>query len=376
MRVVESVLLATDFGPAGRDAARGVARLGEVFELRVTLLHVLEPPPSWPEALHEERSWAAGFLHEVEKLVGAGQVTVAERALLVGPPADTIVAKAEAIHADLVVVGAGDPRRCERFGVGPVAEAVLQQATQPVLVVRPGTPEVRFRTILCPVDHSPVSDRGLRNAIRLARAFGGRVVVVSVVPHASWLASALETGALRDARAEHDRLWRAELDRFLAGVEWHGVSWTKEVRAGVPHVEIAAAVRAHGADLIVMGATGRTGLARVLVGSTTRRLLRELPCSLLTVKEEDVVVALSEDDVRHIDLLLAEGRELLANGCAELARAKFYQVLARDPCQAAALEGLAEAVERLGHADEARRCRQRADRLRALAAGVGVGEST
>ena len=38
-----------------------------------------------------------------------------------------------------------------------------------------------------------------------------------------------------------------------------------------------------------MGATGRTGLAQILLGSTTRRLLRQLPCSLLTVKQEDVL---------------------------------------------------------------------------------------
>lgn len=58
----------------------------------------------------------------------------------------------------------------------------------------------------------------------------------------------------------------------------------------------------------MMGATGRTGLLQVLVGSTTRRLLRALPCSLLKVKQEDVVEKLFEADLRKIVSLMSEGR--------------------------------------------------------------------
>jgi nucleotide-binding universal stress UspA family protein len=58
------------------------------------------------------------------------------------------------------------------------------------------------------------------------------------------------------------------------------------VRYGVPQEEIAAAAKELGSDLIIMGATGRTGLVQVLLGSTTRRLMRVMPCSLLTVKQD------------------------------------------------------------------------------------------
>ncbi len=58
----------------------------------------------------------------------------------------------------------------------------------------------------------------------------------------------------------------------------------------------------------MMGATGRTGLLQVLVGSTTRRLLRALSCSLLKVKQEDVVEELFEADLRKIVSLMSEGR--------------------------------------------------------------------
>ena len=116
-----------------------------------------------------------------------------------------------------------------------------------------------------------------------------------------------------------------------------------------------------------MGATGRTGLLQVLVGSTTRRLLRVLPCSLLTVKQEDVVEELFEADLRQIASLMAEGRALNIAGCYELAATKFRQVLARNPFHLEAVESLAEAYEHLNRPHEAESCHRRAKHLRSQA---------
>jgi nucleotide-binding universal stress UspA family protein len=282
----------------------------------------------------------------------------ADWSIAVGPPADAVVRKAQEVDADLILIGAGEQTLFERFSAGPAAEAILQRAAQPVLAVRPGGPTTLFQTILCPVDQSAASRRGLDNAVRLARAFGGALVVLGVVPEVSRLAAAVETGVLAGAVAEHVRRWRDEFERFLGG-EGPGVSWEKEVRQGVPHEEIVAAARDHQADLIVMGSTGRTGLARVLMGSVTRRVLHQLPCSLLTVKEEDVVEELLEEDVRHIQRLMAEGRGLATDDCAAAA-SKYRQVLAYDPFHLPALAGLAGCLDRLGRAEEAARYRRRA----------------
>jgi nucleotide-binding universal stress UspA family protein len=198
------------------------------------------------------------------------------------------VRQADETGAGLIVLGAGELSLLHGFAVGPVAQAVLERAAQPVLAVRPGEPVLSFQTILCPVDLSGVSARGLSNAIRLTRVFGGRLVVLTVIPRVSWLAAASATGRLSGALAEFEGGWRAEFDAFLRAADFGDVRWECEVRHGEPHEQIVAATREHAADVLVMGGTGRTGLVRVLLGSVTRRLLRQLPCSLLTVKEEDV----------------------------------------------------------------------------------------
>ncbi len=362
MRKLHSILLATDFRPASDEAAKVAVQLVSTFDSRVTVLHVLEPVPHGQVAEHIQRNVAAEQLRE---LVGrlSENVAIADSFVVTGPPADTIVQKANAIDADLILIGAGERSRFDRFSMGPVATAVLEHAPQPVLAVRPGEPAVRFRKILCPVDQSGASARGLRNAIRLARAHGGELVILTVVPEVSWLSAAWETGQLADAKAEHECKWLEEFERFLAGIPTHNVTATKEVRHGSPHQQIVTAARDHQADVIVMGATGRTGLVRVLLGSTTRRLLEHLPCSILTVKDEDAVEEKFDAELRLIHRLMDEGRELLASGGHEAALAKFRQVLSYNPFHAEAITGQAEAHEKLGHHDLAEYYRRRVQSL-------------
>jgi nucleotide-binding universal stress UspA family protein len=364
MKTLQSILLATDFRPASQAAAQAAARLASVFGSRVTALHVLAPMPEWPVALHVLTERAEDALQAVRRELSASGVIVTEALIEVGPPADTIVRKAQALGADLIVIGAGEWSAFDRFTAGPVAESVLHHASLPVLAVRPGEPAVAFQTILCPVDHSRASRRGLENAIRLARACGGRLVVLSVVPEASWLTAAVETGKLAGASEEYDRNWRAEFEQMLAEIEFGDVPWEREVRTGRVHEAINLAARDHHADLIVMGSIGRTGLARVLLGSVTRRMLQHLPCSLLVVRDQDLLGELHEDELRTIRGLLAEGRALLAADSPAAALVKFREVLAHHPYDAAALEGQAEACAALGQAEEAARCRRRAEAIR------------
>jgi nucleotide-binding universal stress UspA family protein len=361
MRILKSILLATDLRPASQEAAKVAVKLASAFESRVTLLHVIEPLPNWPVELHEREK--EGPLREVAAELAGQKVEVAESSIVVGPPANTILDKAQEIDADLILIGAGDRTGLFRFSGGPTAQTVIEHAPQPVLAVRPGQPALEFRKILCPVDQSGPSGQGLRNAIRLAQALGGELVILSVVPEVSWLTAAVETRQFSGAKAEYESKWRDEFDRFLAGIPTHEVKAKTEVRHGAPHEQIIAAAKDHQADVIIMGATGRTGLVRVLLGSTTRRVLEQLPCSLLTVKQEDVVAELFQGEVRLIKQLMAEGRKLLSSGAHDAARAKFRQVLAHNPFDVAATEGLVESYEKLGQHDLARYYRRRADNL-------------
>lgn len=362
MGMLRSILLATDFRLSSQGAAEATARLATTFGSRVTALHVREEFLTWPVSPFENQA------RLTEQLV-AQKVDLNEFLLHAGPPADTVVCKAQELEVDLLVIGAGEKVRDSQLVVGPIAESILERAASPVLAVNPHGPRLAFRSILCPVDHSRVSRRALEDGIQLARALGGRLAVLSVVPDVNWLTAAAETGQLSGAKLEHEAKWVKEFDEFLAAVSFDGVEWERVIRHGTPHEQITAAARERGADLLVMGATGRTGLVRVLLGSVTRRVLRQLPCSLLLVKDQTVFEEQFLLDLDAIDRLAAEGRDKLLGGEPAEAAGRFRQAVALDPYHTAALDGLANACEQLGQADVARRYRSRADRLRRRAVG-------
>jgi nucleotide-binding universal stress UspA family protein len=278
-----------------------------------------------------------------------------------------IVNIAQEWNSDLIVIGAGERKKADDFLIGPIAEAVIAHALQPVLAVRPGAPQVHFKKILCPVDQSSTSARGLKNAVRLAKSCDGEIVVLSVVPEVSWLTAAVETGEVVDAKAEYANEWGQEFERFLESADLTGVRWKHELRYGAPHEQIVAAAKEHNVDLIVIGATGRTGLMQVLLGSTTKRLLQRLPCSLLVVKQEDVLEEAFEKDIRNIEANLAEATALFSSEDFIDAIVKYRLVLTRNPFHLAALEGLAAAHEKLGETEDAARYRRRLQSARRVA---------
>jgi nucleotide-binding universal stress UspA family protein len=143
----------------------------------------------------------------------------------------------------------------------------------------------RFKTILVPLDFSTHSERALQTAIDLAKTFGARIHVLHayhlpiqvatpdqiVLPRDFWT-------AVRDAAAR--RLEKAFQKVSAAGVE--GETHLAEMPAVQAITQTAEKV---GADLIVMGTRGLTGLKHVLLGSVAERTIRTASCPVMTVKD-------------------------------------------------------------------------------------------
>jgi nucleotide-binding universal stress UspA family protein len=137
-----------------------------------------------------------------------------------------------------------------------------------------------FTTILCPIDFSEHSRQAVHYAALLASRAAGRLVVIYVED--PMLAAA---GAIAyNERAMLDRA-RTELGRFVKRpLELHRLpseALTLDIAQGKPHEEIAWTAERLGCDLIVMGAHGLTGTNRLMIGSTTHRVLRESPFPVL-----------------------------------------------------------------------------------------------
>lgn len=364
MSMLQSILLAVECREAETDVVSAAEKLATTFGSEVILTHVVEK--THPDLQLLRLQHAESFLEKLSQRLLEKQIKADRIIIKSGSPAALITSLAQDNRADLIILGAGVRKHSREFTLGPVAEAVISHASQPVLAIRPGTPETLFRKILCPVDHSRTSFRGLQNAIRLARLLGSEILVLSVIPDVSWVTAATETGVIVDARIEHASEWVQEFERFLKAADFAGITSKSEVRHGVPHEQIVAAAGEFGSDLIVMGATGRTGLVKVLLGSTTRRLLRNLPCSLLTVKQDEVLEELFDIDLIEISRLITEARSLANAKSFQPAIALYQQALNRNPFHLEALHELSDLFQATGQTRQEEQCRHRIARIQSM----------
>jgi nucleotide-binding universal stress UspA family protein len=144
----KKILVPTDFSPFAQAAADAALELAQRFEARLVLVHAVPLPvySSYAAGMEgasislveiQEALHAAGEkdgAREVERLSGRG--VPVELVVLDGPPPAEICAQAEALGADLIVIGSHGRTGLKRFLLGSVAENVVRHAPVPVLVVR------------------------------------------------------------------------------------------------------------------------------------------------------------------------------------------------------------------------------------------------
>lgn len=142
-----------------------------------------------------------------------------------------------------------------------------------------------YKTILAAVDFSDVSAGALRVAADLSRRLGAQLKVVHVVQPQP-VPLPLEGSAIYMDEVQSWQLEEAEKS-LAAFIQEHcapgSVSVTK-VRSGVAATEISAAAVDIGADLIVLGTHGRSGLKHLLMGSIAESVLRVAPVPVLCVR--------------------------------------------------------------------------------------------
>jgi nucleotide-binding universal stress UspA family protein len=138
--------------------------------------------------------------------------------------------------------------------------------------------------ILVPVDFSPHATLALAEAVELATQYQAQLTVVYVIPqvifHPDWAAHVEETLDLADITAEAQQA----LTRMIDPYRQAGARISAKILAGGPHVEIVRLACQIGAELIVIGAHGTADRPPFLMGSVAEKVVREAPCSVLTVR--------------------------------------------------------------------------------------------
>jgi nucleotide-binding universal stress UspA family protein len=136
-----------------------------------------------------------------------------------------------------------------------------------------------IHTILHPTDFSTRSRGAFQVACALARDYEARLILVHVKPPPLMGG---EVHALITTPEEMDRELRAELDKLQPPE--NSIIIERVLKQGDAATEILRTAKDISCDLIVIGSHGRTGLARLLMGSVAEAVARKAGCLVLTVK--------------------------------------------------------------------------------------------
>ena len=121
---MQKILIATDGSAGSREATRFGVALAQEHAAEVTFVHVVLAATPDPRPLEDALALAAE--HDVD----------AKAELLAGSPVDEIVAYADSLDADLIVLGSRGRGAIATAVLGSVSRGVLHEAHRPVLVVR------------------------------------------------------------------------------------------------------------------------------------------------------------------------------------------------------------------------------------------------
>jgi nucleotide-binding universal stress UspA family protein len=300
---ISTILCPVDFSRFSDHALSLSAAAARWYEARLTLLHVFPHLPAadmlpaiglhaTPTATLQDVG-AARIVDQIRRRAArlAPGLDVTYEVVEAGEVGAEILAQADRLAPDLLVMASHGRSGVERLLLGSVTEQVLRRARCPVMVVpahdlEPAAGGPRFRQILCPVDYSDSALRSLEFAYSLAEEADGQLTLLHVVEAPTEMnpltlvAPPPPDEVLAAACAQQTpRLHRLVPDAVRTFCQVH-----EEVAVGPVAPEILRAARERRADLIVMGVMGRTPLDLTVFGSTTHKVLRGATCPVLTVR--------------------------------------------------------------------------------------------
>ncbi|OLZ41280.1 universal stress protein [Natrinema saccharevitans] len=287
----DSVLVPTDGSDHAARVARHALGLARWFDATVHVLSVVDVSatggvfdaggvsPAFVERLEDD---AADAIERIESMADDDRV---RSAVLKGSPAPTILEYAGDHDIDLIAMGTHGRTGVSRYVTGSVTERVVRQSDVPVMTARVTDRSEwtgGYDEILLPTDGSEAAAAAIDHALAIATRTDARVHVVSVVD-VTTVAGRPTILAPNDILAKFESDAETAVETVAAAVRDAGLDVVTHVRKEIPSQGLLEYVDDHDIDLVAMGTHGRTGVDRVLLGSTTERFVRRAPVPVLAV---------------------------------------------------------------------------------------------
>lgn len=289
-----AILAATDFSNGSEASLKMAARLADIRNERLDVIHCIDLDRYTPygdfedvygESPDELEERARKRLSE--QVASLDSVSNSDVKLYVqfSSAADGLIDVGSSNDYSLLAVGAIGQGRVERLLVGSTAEEVVRRSTIPVLITPPDAETDQLEEILIPTDFSECSKKSFQLAIGFAKPSDARLHALHsyILPSDAMApvgAEPLEDQADRYENFRSERLkdfldeFQSDLGDLSVSIDW---------KTTTPDEAILEKVEESDIDLLVMGTRGHSGIKKWIMGSTTQKVLRQIPCPMLTV---------------------------------------------------------------------------------------------
>lgn len=281
---MKTIMVATDFSERSDRALRRATLLARQFEATMLMVHVVDDDQP-RRIVDAERDEATTLLHQMAAtLRDVDGVTCETRVILASPFVGISQAVVDATP-DLLVIGPHRRQVLRDVFIGTTAERTIRSVDCPVLMVN-AMPAGHYRHVLQTTDLSDGSRDALLRFQSLGLAEYARTSLLHIFD-APALRLAFSHSIPQDDQKRYledeQRDAALELGRFLSSTNLGLLRQIVRYEASPAPHEILKVAREEQADLIVMSTHGRSGLAKMLIGSVTEQVLRTAQIDILAL---------------------------------------------------------------------------------------------
>ena len=267
---MEKLLVATDGSEFSKSAIREAMNLAKQCSSKLIALSVVKTNPEFedlvPQVIEKLEKEVIRYLESIKNRASRENVDCEIIVRLSEEPYQDIIDEAAKNQVNMIIVGTHGRTGLKRLMMGSVTAKVIGHATCNVLVV-PVTAKVECKNILIATDGSRYSDAAAIEAIGVSKRCGSSLIVISVATSDEEIKSAEDN-----------------VKKVVELAEKEGIKTDGLAVKGIPYEAIVDASKRKGADLIVVGSHGRTGLERLFMGSVTERVIGHSESAVLVVR--------------------------------------------------------------------------------------------
>jgi len=279
------ILIPVDGSTRGMEAVEFARSLAQASQASLTLLHV-EP---WGAPVESLRHGHVDLDALVERLRADG--VDAHAIMRFDDPEDGIAVTAMLEKAELIVLAPHLREGLDALRHPSVTARMLTRSPAPLLIFPDALPYIGVKalladpasSILVPLDGSERAEAELPLAMDLARFYGRELLLVRAATPPAYV-----TGTeMYIPSVDYAIAYRQESERYLeeiaARVRSAGLRVRTLVLAGPPEAELIALLATEPIGLVILSTHGRTGAARLLLGSVARHLIYHATTPLIVL---------------------------------------------------------------------------------------------